>query len=1212
MKTKLVNLNRQPLTGSESQDIAIIGIGLRIPGSRTAEEFYANLMAGVDSVTEIPESRKKDILAYLCKTQQPLEDVRFGKAAYLDTITDFDYPFFGIAPKEAVSMDPSQRLFLEVAYEAIDDAGYADSLQGTNTGVYVAYNSQKGRDYEIFLTEMGFPINEVSFTGNLPPVIPGRLSYWMDLKGPSMIIDSACSSSLVAIMQAVGDLQMKRVDTAVVGGITINLLALDTNRKLGIESTDGLSRTFDELANGTGTGEGIVCIVLKPLSQALIDHDQVYAVIKGGAINQDGRSIGLSAPNPEAQKALLIEAWKNAGIRPQSLSFIEAHGTGTKMGDPIEIRGIRDAFEQYTDRKNFCAIGSVKTNIGHLDVTAGICGLVKAALSLRGKAVPPSLHFQYPNPDISFIDSPLFLLNSPLDLRHLPEPVLCGVSSFGFSGTNAHVVIEEFVSTVTTRESVGESADRPLYLLTVSSLSAEGLIQQKERYERYLQTHPGESIADICYTANQRRRHFAYRLAVCGSTAGELLTRMQSWHPDKAQHSDGVFYGKAVNRTSAPVDVMEIPFEPVLENAETLYALCRRYVQDLSFDAATFGRFFPVRDQRVVSLPAYAFQPIRCWPDSQEKKKLNWPLIKSYCWIETVYQSAPGSHQSICLIGSDTQMASLSRVLASDGHVVHTLELQSNIFMADDEVQKQLRLARPDEIVFICPSYINQEGQPSYDKTYAEKIYAVAGRFLSLIHAVSVYAGKAPLRFTVITKQAHLVTGREAYIDAQAAVIEGLHHGLSKETHNILCSCIDTDETTSPAVLGALITQRDRSFFTAVRVDKVYARMLDYLKDEGVHSTASTFTKDGVYLLTGGFGGIGLEILRYLTQTHTGIRVALLTKHTDITQYPEDKATAIQRVLEDFQQAGNSCSVYQTDVSNEEAVRRTLDRIRKQGYQIKGVLHAAGTIQIASLDKLDADALYKTAKAKINGLLWLDRYTTADSLDFFLTFGSAVTVFGMEGYGSYMAANAFMSAYAANKSLSGKSMVCVDWTGWSTGMGQAGEEREGLFATLTPRDALADFDILLKCALPSVFVGRFQKVAAPFVDYLLSQLPVRLSGEVAGELYSAEIPDYPPQSAKNAFGLLLGHSDNAYTKTETMLAGFMCQALGVDTVNINDDFFELGGNSLIALQIEMCLAEEGVKIDHADLYAYPTIGELAAYIDSQNLSTGAIPEEKGV
>ncbi len=192
---------------------------------------------------------------------------------------------------------------------------------------------------------------------------------------------------------------MKRVDTAVVGGITINLLALDTNRKVGIESTDGLSRTFDELANGTGTGEGIVCIVLKPLSQALIDHDQVYAVIKGGAINQDGRSIGLSAPNPEAQKALLIEAWKNAGIRPQSLSFIEAHGTGTKMGDPIEIRGIRDAFEQYTDRKNFCAIGSVKkTNIGHLDVTAGICGLVKAALSLRGKAVPPSLHFQYPNP----------------------------------------------------------------------------------------------------------------------------------------------------------------------------------------------------------------------------------------------------------------------------------------------------------------------------------------------------------------------------------------------------------------------------------------------------------------------------------------------------------------------------------------------------------------------------------------------------------------------------------------------------------------------------------------------------------------------------------------------------------------------------------------------------------------------------------------------
>ena len=354
--------------GQSKDDIAIIGLSSKLPSANDYETFWENLKAGKDCITEFPEERKKDIEGFLKYTYVgDREKVEYNQGGYIEDIDKFDYKFFGLSPKEASLMDPNQRVFLETAWNAIEDAGYGgDKIVGSRTGLYIGYSGWPM--YGQFVSQIEPESLSLSIAGNMSAIIASRIPYLLNLRGPSMLIDTACSSSLVALHTACKAIKNGDCEQAIVGGIRIILTPIDGMIQYGIESKDYRAKAFDDNASGTSLSEGIIAIVVKPLKKAVADRDNIYAVIKGSAINQDGASIGITAPNVLAQEDVIVKAWKDANINPETLSYIEAHGTGTILGDPIEIDGLQKAFRRYTDKKQFCAIGSVKTNFGHLIV----------------------------------------------------------------------------------------------------------------------------------------------------------------------------------------------------------------------------------------------------------------------------------------------------------------------------------------------------------------------------------------------------------------------------------------------------------------------------------------------------------------------------------------------------------------------------------------------------------------------------------------------------------------------------------------------------------------------------------------------------------------------------------------------------------------------------------------------------------------------------
>ncbi len=394
------------------KDIAIIGIACKFPDANNPEEFWMNLSQGQDSIRPFPKSRRFDTDSFLQKIGMSEDQIQYNEGGYLDEIDRFDAPFFKMSPTEARLMDPNQRLFLEMAWKALEDAGYGGKKgKSKRTGVYVGFSSDFSIEYKRLVSELEPANTSLSIPGNIKSIIASRIAYLLDFRGPSMMVDTACSSVLTAVHLASRALRQGECEMALAGGVKISILPMKSEVGIGIKSSDYRAKTFDDRSDGTGFGEGVGVVVLKPLHRALKDKDHIYAVIKGSAVNQDGSSVGITAPNALAQADVVTRAWKDAGIDPETITYIEAHGTGTKLGDPIEIDGITKAFQDYTQKKQFCGISSVKTNIGHLDNAAGIAGLIKLILALQHKELPPTVHFERPNRRINFENSPVYLID---------------------------------------------------------------------------------------------------------------------------------------------------------------------------------------------------------------------------------------------------------------------------------------------------------------------------------------------------------------------------------------------------------------------------------------------------------------------------------------------------------------------------------------------------------------------------------------------------------------------------------------------------------------------------------------------------------------------------------------------------------------------------------------------------------------------------------
>ena len=511
---------------SRTEPIAIVGMGCRFPGGANDPiTFWQLLHDGVDAIREIPAERW-DVAAHY----DPDPDVpgkmytRYG--GFVGGVDQFDPEFFGISPREASSMDPQQRLLLEVCWEALENAGHApERLRRSQTGVFIGSSTDDYAQLSIGL-DTADAIDAYTSLGTYRSVAAGRLAYLLGLQGPAVQLDTACSSSLVAVHLGCQSLRAGECELALVGGVNLILSPLSVVGRCALKalSADGRCRTFDAAADGFGLGEGCGVLVLKRQSDAVADGDNILALIRGSAVNHDGPSSGLTVPNELAQEELLRQALRNARAEPHDVHYVDAHGTATALGDPIEVGALGTVFCKERREDDPLVIGSVKTNIGHLEAAAGVAGIMKVALAFLHEEIPQHLHFTQPNPHIPWAELPITVPTERTPWPRGQAARLAGVSSFGLSGTNAHVVLQE----PPVQELAGDDAERPLHVLALSAKTKQALHELTERYVTHLDVNPGLDVGDVCHTANAGRSHFQHRLAVVAERSAELRDKLSA------------------------------------------------------------------------------------------------------------------------------------------------------------------------------------------------------------------------------------------------------------------------------------------------------------------------------------------------------------------------------------------------------------------------------------------------------------------------------------------------------------------------------------------------------------------------------------------------------------------------------------------------------------------------------------------------------------
>lgn len=617
-----------------SRKIAIVGISGRFPGANNAAEFWKNLMDGVDSVTEVPKSRW-NTEEYFNKDPKTPNRTYSKWSGLIPDADQFDPRFFNISPREAELMDPQQRVFLEEAWKALEDAGYPpESLSNRKCGVFVGAASG---DYASLLKSSGVETDAQFLTGNQVSILAARISYFLNLTGPSMAIDTACSSSLVAVNQACSSILNGESEVAIAGGVCIfttpEIFIMTSKGEM--LAKDGRCKAFDNDGDGFVPSEGAGVVILKPLEKAILDRDHIYGVITGSGINQDGKTNGITAPSANSQYLLETEVYSNFGIDPSHITYIETHGTGTKLGDPIELSALNKAFRDFTDQTQYCAIGSVKTNIGHAITASGIASLIKTLLCMKYKKLVPSLYFNTPNEYINFSDSP-FYVNTKLKDWEIPRGWLrtAAISSFGLSGTNCHMVVEEHILAEENRK----DHNSPYYLMLFSAKTVNVLKEKLRQTLTWISEADGtENLFAMSYMLAKGRSHFPNRMAFIVKSLEDFRQKLLS----VVEHgfAEDCFSSEASKNN---LDITKNEFSNLLEIAtaddagsdqeayrQALLKLGRLYAARYAFD---WNSFYGINCCLTrISIPTYPFERNRYWVPAK-RERVNEPVSLPAKW----------------------------------------------------------------------------------------------------------------------------------------------------------------------------------------------------------------------------------------------------------------------------------------------------------------------------------------------------------------------------------------------------------------------------------------------------------------------------------------------------------------------------------------------------------------------------------------------------
>ncbi len=599
--------NKEFITNSESDKIAIIGMSGRFPGADNVYEFWGNLKNGVNSIKEVPKERWDIDEYYDSNVRQPFKTIsRWG--GFIDCIEEFDAEFFNISPRESIYMDPQQRLLLQEGWKSLEDAGYCDKdLNNKSVGIYLG---ARNGDYNNLIERNNIPVDPYTALGCDLSILPARISYYLNLKGPCMAIDTACSSSLVAIHLACNSIRNRECEMALAGGVSLMCSPEEFVRssKLGLLSKDGKCKTFDNNADGIALGEGIGVVVLKSLDKAIQDKDRIYGVICGSGVNQDGKTNGITAPSSISQFQLIKDTYEKYCIDASKINYVECHGTGTKLGDPIEVNALVKAFRLYSSQNNYCALASVKTNIGHTVACSGVAGLIKILMSMSHGKIAPTLNYNEINEHLNISDSPFFINEN---LRDWDEPRMAAINSFGLSGTNCHMVIEEFKC----KKRKQDKVDSAYFIIPISAKSKEAINNKVKDLKKWLMEESNNSsIQDIAYTLQKGRSHFKYRLALIIKDKDELIEKLEN---SVNQIDNLLIFSNLENEVDLVKEDLSIlpkATKEILEDSDIYLSILRKIaINYVLGEDIEWKKYYISKDNEIISMPVYPFQRKRFW-----------------------------------------------------------------------------------------------------------------------------------------------------------------------------------------------------------------------------------------------------------------------------------------------------------------------------------------------------------------------------------------------------------------------------------------------------------------------------------------------------------------------------------------------------------------------------------------------------------------------
>jgi acyl transferase domain-containing protein/SAM-dependent methyltransferase/aryl carrier-like protein len=1084
---------RQAAVQDAREPIAIIGIAGILPQSADLEEFWQHLINGKDLITEVPPDRWKwSEVGQAFKGPAAGLNLRWG--GFINEVDRFDPLFFGISPREAENMDPQQRLFLQTVWSALEDAGIAPgSLAGSDTGLFVGVGSS---DYQELQDVAGIEIDAYGATANAHSILVNRISYLLNLHGPSEPVNTGCSSSLVALHRAVSAIENGECELTIAGGV--NLLLSPKNfvllSRTGMLSPDGRCKTFDERANGFVRGEGMGALVLTRLSRAEAEGHSIYGLVRGSAVNHGGRARSLTAPNPSSQAQMLVKAYEKANLDPETISYIETHGTGTALGDPVEINGLKLAFSELFKRwgktepkRAYCALGAVKSNIGHLESAAGVAGVLKLLLAMKYGKLPGSLHFETLNPYIKVEDSPFYILNETKNWERLHDdegrelPYRAGVSSFGYGGVNAHVVLEEYV-----KARPVATAPPAAHIFVLSARTPSALLEYAGRCLSYLTgmrdrraltpERDFPSLTDIAYTLQVGRDAMRERLAVVADSLNELIEKL-SLFVSEGKKAAQLFTGNASEASRNYDSLLEgdegAEFLRRIVAQHKLEKIAQLWVNGVEVD---WKQFYSSPLPGLAHLPTYPFERQRYWvpveaqssrrvEDSSsaadDKDPAEDPLNKLLYtprWIpasdsslETAIESGSDGATMIVYSGDG---AALAEAIASSaaGREPFLIELGTRnrrveankweVDALDPTGFKVLFPSLPDpSVIYFLGGLRRPQGEAGLQDQLALLERGEQDGILALFRLVKELLERpvaaSGLTLKVVTNDACPVDGHPVR-NPFAAHVRGFLKSLLREYPGWDAMLMDFDwdevsedfERTAREIVARRPLKGDES---AYRGNQRFHESLVPLALPPV--AGSPFRSGGVYLIIGGAGNIGLEVASYLIHEHKA-RVVLAGR----SALDDAKRQRIARI----DSRGDNLLYVRADATDVAALARVGDEAREKFGAVRGVIHAANVLKDRSLHNMDEASFREGMQAKTKLCASLVQVLGDAPLDFMLFFSSVQSFLGNPGQSNYAAGCTFEDAYAhyLHDTLAYPVRV-INWGAWGN-EGLAAQYRERL------------------------------------------------------------------------------------------------------------------------------------------------------------------------